>query len=159
MVRRARSVASFSHTAANDKKSWWPMCDAIVSRWWFTAHSNFVISACPVPTYFVCKWSQLRLRLKRSAAMSQERTATRCSRGVHGPLTRTLQPSARTPGHCTMHAQPVRARSISTTRVPSVPGTRTGRSSYRASTKHSRTCRAREISIQQEQKTRDIMAR
>ena len=32
-----------------------PICAAKLSRWMFRAHSHFVMSACPVPTYFDCR--------------------------------------------------------------------------------------------------------
>ena len=81
-----RPIDSFSATEKYDIKSWCPIWDATLSRWWFTAHSlsqlwtyekfvcllwhivqmhvrifptyNLERSGWPVPTYLLCKCSQ-----------------------------------------------------------------------------------------------------
>ncbi|PSN29922.1 hypothetical protein C0J52_20714 [Blattella germanica] len=51
------ALASFSLIAKKFKRSKCPIYEANESLCWFTSHSNFVVSAWPVPMYLDCKCS------------------------------------------------------------------------------------------------------
>ena len=70
MLYRTRPMLSFSATAKYCSMVGLPTYAAYESLWMFTAHSNRLVSACPVPTYRDWRCSSWLLMLNLSAALA-----------------------------------------------------------------------------------------
>ena len=73
-------MLSFSATAKYCSMVGLPTYAAYESLWMFTAHSNRLVSACPVPTYRDWRCSSWLLMLNLSAAVAMSTDPSRAVR-------------------------------------------------------------------------------